>query len=165
MKKVYYKSTVAYYGQIFIWVLLVAIFLTLFLCAGDYSKGNFEFILVCILISETLVSLCVPLTMRRIVFTDNSVSVKCGFICIKKLYYEDIKYIKILRKMSGPHPISYVCFSKQPLDAERVDVLFDRQSVTNREDVIFCDYPQKDLKELLKNRFPAVFWFEDEFDV
>lgn len=103
--------------------------------------------------------------MRRIVFTDNSVSVKCGFICIKKLYYEDIKYIKILRKMSGPHPIRCVCFSKQPLDAERVDVLFDRQSVTNREDVIFCDYPQKDLKELLKNRFPAVFWFEDEFDV
>lgn len=165
MKKVYYKSIVAYYGQILICLLLVAIFLVLFLVVGDYSKDNFEFILVCILITESMALLCVPFTMRKIVFTDHIISVKLGFICIKKLYYEDIKYIHIFRKMSGPHPISCVFFAKQFLDIDKVDALFDKQSITNKEDVIFCDYPQKDLKEFLENTFPTLFSSEDAIDI
>lgn len=161
MKKVYYKSVVAYYGQIFVWILLAVVFFALFLVGEDHSKDNFEFILVCILIAESMASLCVPLTMRKIVFTEHMISVKFGFICIKKLYNEDIKYIRIFRKMSGPHPISCVFFAKQIFDAEKVDALFDKQSITNKEDIIFCDYPQKGLKEFLDNTFPALFSSEN----
>ncbi|MGN1442944.1 MAG: hypothetical protein ACI4XE_03755 [Acutalibacteraceae bacterium] len=161
MKKVYYQSTVAYFGQIFIWVFLAVVFIVLFLVCGDYSKDNVETIFVCILIAETMASLCVPATMRKIVFSDGCVSVKIGFIWIKKLSYDDIKYINVIRKMSGPHPVSRVFFSKQFLEENQVKTLFDRQSLLNKEDIIFCDYPQKDLKDFLESTFPALLHSEN----
>lgn len=153
MKKVYYKSSVAYFGQIFIWFFLALIFVILLFVSGDYSKENIEVILACIIIAEAIASLCVPLTMRKIVFSDDSVSLKMGFVCLKKILYNDIKDIGIMRKMSGPHPISYVFFSKQVLSENQVAVLFDKQSFMNKEDIIFCEYPQSGLKDFLEDAF------------
>ena len=162
MKKVYYQSTAAYFGQIFIWIFLAALFVVLFFVSGDYSKDNIEIISISILIVETIASLCVPATMRKIVFTDDSVSVKLGFICIKKLCYDDIKYIDVFTKMSGPHPVSRVFFSRRVLKENQVDSLFDKHSITNKEDIIFCDYPQKDLKDFLEGTFPTMFHRENK---
>ena len=161
MKKVYYQSSAAYFGQIFIWFFVAVVFIVLFFVSGDYSKDNIEIISACILIAEAIASLCVPATMRQIVFTDDSVSVKIGFICIEKLSYEDIKHIGIFTKMSGPHPVSRVFFSKQFLEENEIDALFDKQSLLNKEDIIFCDYPQKDLKEFLQGAFPTMFHCEN----
>lgn len=164
MKKVYYKSSIAYFGQIFIWVFLATIFIILFLVSGDYSKDNIEVVLACIIIVEAIASLSVPATMRKIVFSNDSISVKIGFLCIKKLSYNDVKYINVMRKMSGPHPISYVFFSKQVLQKDQVEILFDKQSFINKEDIIFCEYPQSDLKDFLENTFTILLSSENTND-
>ncbi|MCM1363613.1 MAG: hypothetical protein NC122_00730 [Faecalibacterium sp.] len=153
MRKTFYKSTVAYFGQILIWIFLAFIFLILFFLSKDYSKDSIEVTVLSILIVESIASVCVPATMRKIVFTDNAVAVKIGFICLKKLNYDDIKCVNVMQKISGPHPVSYVFFSKNVISSQEAGSLFDKQSFTNKEDVIFCDYPQKGLKELLANTF------------
>ena len=161
MKKVYYQYTVAYFGQIFIWIFLAAVFIVLFLVCGDYSKDSVETIFVCILFAEMMASLCVPATMRKIVFSNGFVSVKIGFVSIKKLAYDEIKYIDVFTKMSGPHPISRVFLSKRFLKKDQVDTLFDKLSFMNKEDIIFCDYPQKDLEDFLMSTFPTIFHCEN----
>ena len=164
MKKAYYKSTAAYFGQIFIWFFIATIFVILLFISGDFSKDNVEVILTCILIAEAIVSLCVPATMRKVVFSNNAVSVKIGIVRIKRIPYNDIKYIDIIRKMSGPHPISYVFLSKQVLSKDQVANLFDKQSFMNKEDIIFCEYPQSDLKDFLEDTFATLFSTENTND-
>ena len=157
MKKSFYQSKIACCGQIFIWILLAVLFIALFLINGDYSKDGAEVFIVSALLVELLASLCVPATMRKVVFSDSCLSIKIGPISLKKVYYKDIKYIDIFRKMSGPSPICYVFFSTKHLTVENVNTLFDKRGLVEKREIIFCDYPQKDLDELLKSLFPGLF--------
>ena len=112
MKKVFRQNPVAYFWQLFIWIFIIVLLFILFFVSGDYSKDSVELSFVLFIILESMATLAVPVTMKKIVFSDSSVSVKIGFICIKRLYYNEIKYIDIFRKMSGPQLIQFVFFSK-----------------------------------------------------
>lgn len=157
MKKVFRQNPVAYFWQLFIWIFIIVLLLILFFVSGDYSKDAVELSSILFIILESMATLAVPVTMKKIVFSDSSVSVKIGFICIKRLYYNEIKYIDIFRKMSGPQLIQFVFFSKELLREEQVNDLFEKLSLKNRKNFIYCDYPQKNLEELLKTLFPQQF--------
>ena len=59
--------------------------------------------------------------------------------------------------MSGSSPLCYVFFTTQHLSVEKVNALFDKRGLTNKDDIIVCDYPQKGLEEFLKISFPELF--------
>lgn len=157
MKKVLRQNPVAYFWQVFLWIFVIVLLLVLFIVSGDYSKESVELSFVLFIILESIATLAVPVTMKKIVFSDSSVSVKIGFICIKKFNYNEIKYIDIFRKMSGPQLIQVVFFSKELLSEEQVNDLFEKLSFKNRRNFIYCDYPQKNLDKLLKSIFSQQF--------
>lgn len=157
MKKVYCQNPAAYFWQFFIWIFIFVLLLILFFASGDYSKDAIELSLVLFLILESMASLAVPVTMKKIVFTDSSVSVKIGGICFKRLSYEEIEQVGLYRRMTGAQPVQFVFFSKKRLDDEQVTALFEKLSLKNRRNLLYCDYPQKNLEELLKMLFPRQF--------
>lgn len=157
MKKVFRQNPAAYFWQFFLWIFIIVLLLILFFVSGEYSKDSVELSFVLFIILESMATLAVPVTMKKIVFSDSSVSVKIGFICIKKFNYNEIKYIDVFRKMSGPQLIQVVFFSKELLSEEQVNDLFEKLSFKNRRNFIYCDYPQKNLEELLRTLFPQQF--------
>lgn len=157
MKTSFYKSRFAVLVQIILWVFILILMVVLFFYRGDYSGEDIKDTIELTLFFEALISLTAPIAMQKIKFTETYMAVKIGPFNCKKLYYSDIKFIKAYEISSGQYLLNFIFFSDRYLTPEEAARCFDKNSFFSKDKVIFCDYPQKGMDELLIKLFPKVF--------
>lgn len=157
MKKSFYISRFGVLAQIILWVLIFIIMVVIHVWRGDYSKESIQITIILFLLLEGFISLTAPMTMMKIEFNKSFMSYKIGPFYLKKLYYKDIRFIKVFEISSGQYVLSKIFFSDRYLSYDDAKKGFDKVTIFKKDNLFILDYPQKGLDELLTKLFPDLF--------
>lgn len=150
----FYRSRVLVFGQVFLWILIAVVLTVLWVTEKDDSSERLKEFALLTVLCEAAVSVTVPLTFLRVEFSGRYVKEKALLFTVKKIAAEDIRQIGIFEKTEGRSHVCTVFFSGRYRDVSEINRCFERGW---HKDIIFLSYPQKDLKNVLEERFPDKF--------